>query len=137
VEGPSLDLESLREAYARAWAARDPDRIAALHTVDTQFHAHVGNPAAIGREALRATCAMIFETFRNFTPHVQRIIYGDRHWVLEWTLQATTSVERDGKQVDQDVSVDCLDVVVVSDEGLVVRKDTYMDVAQLNAVFKA
>ena len=76
----------------------------------------------VGREALREACASIFEMFRDFTPEPHRVIYGDRHWVLEWPLRATTSAEHGGKQVEKRVSVDCLDVVIVSEDGLVARK---------------
>jgi hypothetical protein len=49
-------------------------------------------------------------------------------------MSAAVSVQRGGQDVEVPVIVDCVDVVVLSDEGLVASKDTYMDVAQVNAV---
>ena len=129
-----VNILAVMEAYSRSWADRDPARIASLHTEDTTFQMHIGTAPVIGRAAMRDACADIFRTYRNFTVIVRRVICGDRHWVLEWTLSATMGVQRDGKEVDAPVTVDCVDVVVVSDGGLVSSKDTYMDVAHVNAV---
>ena len=79
----------------------------------------------MGRESLRDACAQIFQTYENFRSEGRRLLIGDKHWVADWTLHATIQ----GK----DISVDCVDVIVLSDEGLVSRKDTYMDAAQLQA----
>ena len=129
-----VNILAVMDAYARAWADHDPARIASLHTEDTTFHMHIGTPPVIGRIAMQDACGEIFGTYKNFTVIVRRVICGDRHWLLEWTLSATMSVQRGGEEVDVPVTVDCVDVVVVSDEGLVASKDTYMDVAHVNAV---
>ena len=47
---------------------------------------------------------------------------------------ATIAVQREGENVEVPVIVDCVDVVVISPEGLVASKDTYLDVAHVNAV---
>jgi hypothetical protein len=52
---------------------------------------------------------------------------------LDWSLHASIVMPRDGVDVDRDIEVDCVDVVVLSEDGLVARKDTYMDAAQLSA----
>ena len=49
------------------------------------------------------------------------MLYGDDHWVLDWAL------------ISGDIRFDCLDVVVVSPDGLVARKDTFVDMVQLQA----
>lgn len=121
----TIDVEALREAYTAAWAAHDPDGIAKLHTEDTRFQTHIGTPPVVGRESLRAACAEIFEQYANFRAEGHRALYGDKHWVVDWTLHATIG----GK----DISVDSVDVIVLSDDGLVASKDTYMDAAQLQA----
>lgn len=115
------DLESLSERYFAAWAARDPDAIAALHTEDTRFWTHTGGPAAEGRRAARDAFAAIFEQFPDFSFEVYRVLYGDDHWVLDWALIAGP------------VRFDCLDVVTVAADGLVSRKDSFIDSAQLAA----
>jgi ketosteroid isomerase-like protein len=118
-------VQGLREIYGAAWAAHEADGIAKLNTEDTHFQTHIGLPPVVGRDAMRTACAQIFEQYENFRPETRHALYGARHWVLEWTLHATTA----GK----DFSVDCIDVVVLSDEGLVASKDTYMDAAQLQS----
>ena len=115
------DLKCLSERYFAAWAARDPDAIAALHTDDTRFWTHAGADPVIGRDAVRATFAGLFEQFPEFSFETYRVLYGDDHWVLDWAL------------ISGDVRFDCLDVVNVSPDGLVCRKDTFVDPVQVQA----
>ena len=110
-----LDLKAISERYFAAWAERDPDAIVALHTDDTWFWSHLGGEPAVGREAVRGTFAEIFEQFPDFTWETYRVLYGEDHWVLDWAL------------ISGDLRFDCLDVVVVSPDGLVARKDTFID----------
>lgn len=133
VQAP-VDILAVMDAYSRAWADHDPARIASLHTEDTTFHMHIGTPPVSGRLAMQDACTDIFAMYKNFTVIVRRVISGDSHWLLEWTMSAAVSVQRGGQDVEVPVVVDCVDVVVLSDEGLVASKDTYMDVAQVNAV---
>lgn len=121
--GDALDLEATAERYRSAWAARDPDRIAALHTAETVFHLHTGAGPIHGRGTVRDAFAGLLARFPGFTIDARRTLLGDRHWVLDWTLAA-----------DGGIRVDCLDVVTVAPDGLVARKDTYLDAAQFQAV---
>lgn len=120
-----LDLEAITGRYFAAWEARDPDAIVALHTEDTQFWAHAGIEPVSGREAVRAAFADLFERFPDFSFEAHRVLYGDDHWVLDWTL------------VSGEVRFDCIDVVSVSPGGLVARKDTFIDLVQLEASMTA
>jgi uncharacterized protein (TIGR02246 family) len=133
VQAP-VSILAVMDAYSRAWADRDPALIASLHTEDTTFHVHIGTPPVVGRGAMLDACAEIFGTYKNFTVIARHVLCGDNHWLLEWTLSATVGVEQDGNDVEVPVSIDCVDVVVLSDRGLVASKDTYMDVAHVNAV---
>jgi hypothetical protein len=72
-------------------------------------------------DAVRATFAEIFEQFPGFAFETYRVLYGDNHWVLDWAL------------ISGDIRFDCLDVVDVSPDGLVSRKNTFIDAAQLQA----
>ena len=114
-------LETVAQRYFAAWANRDPDEIVSLHADDTSFCTHLGTPAVTGRAAVRAAFADIFERFPDFSFHVYRVLYGPRHWVLDWAL------------LSGDVRFDCLDVVEVGDDGRVERKDTFIDSAQMYA----
>jgi hypothetical protein len=120
-----LDLKAISERYFAAWAARDPDAIVALHTADTRFWTHAGGEAVVGRDGVRETFAGIFEQFPDFSFETYRVLYGDDHWVLDWAL------------ISGDLRFDCLDVVNVSPDGLVARKDTFIDATQLQAALGA
>ncbi len=114
-----LDLEAISQRYFSAWEARDPDAIVALHTDDTQFWTHHGGSPIRGKEAVREAFAALFEQFPEFSFEVYRVMTGTGHWVLDWAL------------IDGDIRFDCLDLVEVSDDGLITRKDTFIDSVQL------
>ncbi|RAV15679.1 DUF4440 domain-containing protein [Mycolicibacterium sp. GF69] len=115
------DLKALSERYFAAWARRDPDAIAGMHTEDTQFWTHVGAEPVVGRAAAREAFAGIFEQFPKFTFETYRVLYGDDHWVLDWVM------------ISGAVRFDCLDVVTVTPEGLIARKDSFIDSVQMAA----
>jgi hypothetical protein len=77
-----------------------------------------------GRDAVREAFAETFERFPDFGFEVYRVLYGPDHWVLDWALTSG------------DVRFDCLDVVNVTDDGLVARKDTFVDFVQLQAALE-
>jgi ketosteroid isomerase-like protein len=113
------DVPVLIHEYFAAWEARDPDRIAALHSADTRFELH-GDAAgpAIGQAAARRAVAKILDRFPGFAIEVQRLLLGSDHWVLDWTLVA----HPDGREV----RVPLLDVVTLDADGLIATKDTYL-----------
>ncbi|WP_258563613.1 YybH family protein [Streptomyces phytophilus] len=58
-----MDTTSTRDLFERYHAcreARDPARIAELHTPDSVFHPHSGQPPARGRDEIRAAAADSF-----------------------------------------------------------------------------
>ena len=123
----TLDLDAISERYFAAWEARDPDAIAALHTDDTTFWSHLGTEPVRGRDAVRATFAELFELFPEFGFDTHRVLFGPDFWVLDWDL---TFLPAGG---DERRSFHCLDVVNVSPDGLVARKETFVDMVQLQA----
>lgn len=120
----AVDITAISERYFAAWEKRDPDAIVALHTDDTRFWTHTGAEPVDGRDAVRATFAQLFEVFPDFSFETYRVFYGADHWVLDWAL------------ISGDIRFDCLDIVVVSPEGLVARKDTFVDTVQLQAAME-
>ena len=116
-----VDLKEISERYFAAWADRDPDAIIALHTENTRFWTHLGGEPVVGRDAVRTTFVELFDTFPDFSFETYRVLYGEDHWVLDWAL------------ISGDIRFDCLDVVVVSPDGLVARKDTFVDTVALQA----
>jgi uncharacterized protein (TIGR02246 family) len=123
---PELDLPAISERYFAAWDARDPDAIVALHTPDTSFQTHSGLEAVHGRDAVRETFAEVFEQFPGFSADIKRVLFGTDHWTLDWTL---TFDGPDGERL----GFDCIDAVELSPDGLVSRKDTFIDFAQLRS----
>ncbi|GAT09635.1 nuclear transport factor 2 family protein [Mycolicibacterium novocastrense] len=115
------DLMALSERYFAAWADRDPDAIAALHTENTCFWTHLGAEPVVGRAAAHEAFAAVFAQFPDFAFETKRVLYGEAHWVLDWTL------------VSGGVRFDCLDLVTVTPDGLVSRKDSFIDSVQLTA----
>lgn len=124
----ALDLSAIAKRYFAAWEARDVDAIVALHTPDSQFQAHGRGGAVHGREALRQEFAHVFELYPGFGFEERRLLFGDGHWVLDWTL----TFQRPGEDRR---GVHCLDVIEVASDGLVTRKDTFFDFAELKAAF--
>ena len=121
----AVDVKAISERYFAAWEKRDPDAIVALHTENTRFWTHTGGDPVDGRDAVRDTFAQLFEVFPEFSFETYRVFYGDDHWVLDWAL------------ISGDIRFDCLDIVVVSADGLVARKDTFIDSVQLQAAMEA
>ncbi len=123
-----LDLSAIATQYFAAWAAHDPDAIVALHTPDSTFQAHGRGAEVRGRDALRQEFAHVFELYPGFGFEERRVLFGNGHWVLDWTL----TFQRPGEELRR---VHCLDVVEVASDGLVARKDTFFDFAELKAAF--
>jgi hypothetical protein len=113
------------------WETKNPDLIASLHSEDTIFWLHDGSDPVKGRDALRRHCAGLFESF-DFSHEVGRQLYGDGHWVLEWTMVLSLA-EPDGTPFT--ARVEMLDVVTVNALGEVARKDVYMNGKQSQAAF--
>ncbi len=116
-----MKIQKLAERYFAAWAAHDPDAIAAMHTPDTRFWMHMGAEPVVGRDAVRTAFAEIFDQFPDFTWETYRVLYGEDHWILDWAL------------ISGKIRFDCLDLVRVTPDGLIARKDTFVDAAQLQA----
>jgi hypothetical protein len=123
----TLDPKQISERYFAAWEVRDPDAIVALHTEDTRFWSHLGIEAVQGREEVRETFAELFERFPEFSFETYRVLYGPDFWVLDWALIFRP------EGAEETARFDCLDVVNLSPEGLVARKDTFVDFVQLQA----
>ncbi len=112
------NLGELLLTYGKAWNDHDADAIAALHTEDTRFCTHGVSETVKGRAAMRTAAAETFERLPEFASEARKVLFGDDHWVLEWTL------------VNGDLRVDCVDIITI-EAGLVKTKDTYFDVEQL------
>jgi steroid delta-isomerase-like uncharacterized protein len=119
-------VEKLIQSYTDAWGSRDPDKIVALHTDDTTFHAHASQEAARGKAAVRQAFADLLAQFPDlaFAPVSQRV--GRDFWVAEWRMSGTLA------GTDSRFEVDLVDVLTV-EGGLVKSKDSYIDAVSMQA----
>lgn len=117
---------AVADAYLRAWNSRDVDAILALHSDTSTFQVHGRSPEFQGIDALRKAFKDVFDRYPNFHAEVHRLLLGPNHWVLDWTL-------RFGPAGSELRGFHCVDVVEVSAEGLVTRKDTFYDYPQAQA----
>lgn len=132
---PILRPRSTEELFARyhvGWETRDAELIASLHSEDTTFWVHDGSKPVCGREALRQHCIGLFATYK-FAFDAGRALYGDDHWIFEYAMVLDLK-DRAGNPFT--AKVEMLDVVTVDKDGLVTRKDVYMNGAQAQAAFE-
>lgn len=125
-----LDIAAIEERYAAAWITHDPVVILALHAPQSTFQAHGRTGVIRGVDALHAEFTRIFERYPGFGADTHRVLLGERHWTLDWTL----TFEPPGKARR---GFRALDVVEVDDNGLVTSKDTFFDFAQAKAALEA
>ena len=118
----SRSVDELIGPYATAWASHDADAVAELHTADSVFHVHgLGDPAS-GTAAVRQLAATFFTLAPDLHFETERVYLGPDHLVFEYHMSGTAA--------GQPFVCDGVDVIAVSD-GLVARKDTYLDLAAL------
>lgn len=127
-EATPLDIAAIADRYAAAWLSHDPEAIVALHAPDSTFQAHGRGAQVKGHAALRQEFAAAFERYPDFGVETRRLLLGDRHWTLDWTL----TFQPPGKERR---GFHALDVVEVDAAGRVTRKDTFFDYAEVKAAF--
>lgn len=118
----SLSIADLAGEYHQGWVGRDADTIAALHTEDSTFHIHGLADPAVGRGPVRDLIASLLALVPDLHFEAKRFYVGSDHIVLEYDMSGTS----DGSHF----VCDGVDVIAV-DDGLVARKDTYLDLVAL------
>ena len=116
----SLSTEELAGQYHQAWTDLDVDAIVALHTEDSVFHIHGVTDAATGRVSIRQAIAALLGLVPDLHFDAKRAYLGAGHLVLEYEMSGTAG--------GSPFTCDGADVIAVQD-GLVTRKDTYLDLA--------
>ncbi len=125
-----LKVAEVAERYAAAWKSRDVDAILALHAEDSTFQAHGRSGEVRGHDALRAEFSQVFERYPEFGVEEHRLLLGNCHWTLDWTLTfQPAGKDRRGFRA--------LDVVEIDAEGKVTRKDTFFNFAEVKAALEA
>jgi len=117
--------------YLDAWARRDVDGILALHHPDNTFRLHAtGENEAVGSAAVRTAFEAVFETWPDLSFSTVRLQYGEDFFVHEMDVWGTPAELTDPEGVrrtsTEPVHYDMVDVIQIRD-GLVYRKDTYID----------
>jgi hypothetical protein len=114
----SAEVQDLAVRYGAAWAAHDLDAIMAMHTKDTVSHLHGDAEPAVGWAAAREAFATAMDQWPDIRFERKRVHIGSGHFVSEYQMAAT--------QAGREIVCDGVDVFTVKD-GLVARKDTYLD----------
>ena len=120
-----MSIEATQELAARygaAWAKHDLDAILSMHTDDTVFHLHGFSEPATGLDAAREVIAATFARSPDLRFDKSRVYIGGGHFVSEYQMSGTA----EGKPF----ACEGVDVIAVSD-GLIARKDTYLDWAAM------
>ena len=113
-------VEELAGKYHAAWTALDVEAIVALHTEDSVFHLHGVTEPATGHTSIRQTITALLRLVPDLHFEAKRAYLGPNHIVLEYDMSGTVG--------DSPFVCDGADVIAVED-GLVARKDTYLDLA--------
>ena len=116
----SLSIEELAGQYHQAWTDLDVDAIVALHTEDSVFHIHGVTDPATGRTSIRQTIVALLGLVPDLHFGAKRAYLGAGHLLLEYEMSGTAG--------GSPLICDGADVIAVQD-GLVARKDTYLDLA--------
>ncbi|MEU5876259.1 nuclear transport factor 2 family protein [Spirillospora sp. NPDC047279] len=120
-----MTTRELFERYHACWEARDPDRIAELHTPDSVFHVHSGQAPAHGPAAIREAAAGTFALVPDLAFTLVSLRTGDDFWVVQWKLTGTSA---SGPPFE----IDLADFVLV-ENGAVKEKHSYIDGAAMQA----
>ncbi|MFE1315859.1 nuclear transport factor 2 family protein [Streptomyces sp. NPDC058755] len=77
------------DRYHAFWEARDPDRIAVLHTADSVFHLNSGQGPVRGRAAIRETVAGMFALVPDLAIEFESLRTGEDLCAVQWKLSGT------------------------------------------------
>ena len=83
------NLMEFATEYSGAWAAHDPDSIAAMHTEDSVFELHELSAPAAGRAAVRDLIATLVTAVPDLRFEHKRAHFGDAHFVSEYVMKGT------------------------------------------------
>lgn len=124
-------IEELAQRYGDAWNSQDLEAIVSAHAEDGTYELHIGEDPHEGIDAIRSEFARVIARLPDIRFETQRLTPTETGWTLESTMTGTLAepVELHGQPVGQPgakVSVDCLDLMVVSD-GAIAEKHTYLD----------
>lgn len=118
----TVSTEELAIAYHGGWAALDAAGIAAMHSEDSVFHMHGAAEPATGRAEIQELIEWLIGLAPDLHFEIKRIYVGADHIALEYDMSGTYG--------QLHFECDGADVIALAD-GLVTRKDTYLDLTAL------
>ena len=118
----STDIPDLLRRYTDAWHRHDLDVIMTMRTDDTVFHLHDGNAATAGADSVREAFQLVLAVYPDLTAAQTAVDVGDEHAVVQSIMRSSV-----GGTVVEAEAVDVFRFV----DGLISRKDTYLDTAAL------
>lgn len=129
------ELHTALNEYLHAWNDHDLDRVMSRHSPDTVFSLRTGDLRHEGTAAVRARFEHDLAAWPDvhWTP-LRRTIAGNV-CIVESTMTATAGVPIEAlgfrMQAGTPVHGTCVDILTVTDDGMITRKDTYLDVTEL------
>ena len=125
-------IERIYDTYVATFATKDPAAIVQNHAPDGVFWLRNGGDPVTGRDAIAHTFGGFFANWPEFGFEVERVILTESNWILDWAI---TAVLTDRQGAKHPVRIAALDVLDIDEAGLVARKDTWLDGAQLRAAY--
>jgi ketosteroid isomerase-like protein len=120
--GLTTDLAELLQRYSDAWHRHDLDAIMSMHTDDTVFQLHNGNGAAVGAPQVREAFQLVLALYPDLSATQTAVEIGETHALVQSVMRSSAT----GNVVEAE-AVDVFRFV----DGLISRKDTYLDTAAL------
>jgi ketosteroid isomerase-like protein len=120
--GVTTDLAELLQRYSDAWHRHDLDAIMSMHTHDTVFHLHNGTAAAVGAPQVRESFQLVLAVYPDLSATQTAAEIGETHAIVQSVMRSSAT----GRVVEAE-AVDVFRFV----DGLISRKDTYLDTAAL------
>lgn len=136
--GPSPGLMQSVDTYAKAWASRDADRIAALHSEDSVFQLFVdGMEAAKGKAAIRTQFAKILADNPQYSSTLRSVLFGGDFVIIQYDIAMTppktfTFGRYRYTPTGKPYKLPAIDEIHFRD-GLVTAKYTYLDTSVVRA----
>lgn len=118
----TIDLAELLQRYSDAWHRHDLDAIMSMHTDDTVFHLRNGNGAAVGAPQVREAFQLALAVYPDLSATLTAVEIGETHALVQSVMRSSAA----GRVVEAE-AVDVFRFV----DGLISRKDTYLDTAAL------
>lgn len=129
-ENASSPIREIYDRYVAAFASKDTDRIQLLHAEDGTFWLHTGRDPVQGRAAIAAMFDGFFAQWPQFGFEVHRVLFTETNWILDWSVTAVLPANEGGQRP---IKFHALDIIDVNEAGLVARKDTFIDMAEVQA----